>query len=46
MAGTRIDPYGQFNFLVEIDGVIHAGFSEVSGLSTDSNVMEYREGNE
>jgi phage tail-like protein len=46
MAGTRIDPYGQFNFLVEIDGVIQAGFSEVSGLSTDTNVIEYREGNE
>jgi len=45
MAG-RIDPYGQFNFLVEIDGVIQAGFSEVSGLSTDTNVIEYREGNE
>jgi phage tail-like protein len=45
MAG-RIDPYGQFNFLVEIDGVIQAGFSEVSGLSTDTNIIEYREGNE
>lgn len=46
MAGTRIDPYGQFNFLVEVDGVIQAGFSEVSGLSTDTNIIEYREGNE
>src|SRR5262245_45781501 len=46
MAGTRVDPYGQFNFLVEIDGVIQAGFSEVSGLSTDTNIIEYREGNE
>lgn len=45
MAG-RIDPYGQFNFLVEIDGVIQAGFSEASGLSTDTNIIEYREGNE
>ncbi len=44
--GTRKDPYSQFNFLVEIDGVTKAGFSEVSGLTTDSNVMEYREGNE
>ncbi|MFN7545832.1 MAG: phage tail protein [Acidobacteriota bacterium] len=43
---ARIDPYGQFNFLVEIDGVIQAGFSEVSGLSTDTNIIEYREGNE
>ncbi|HWA72758.1 MAG TPA: phage tail protein [Polyangiaceae bacterium] len=44
--GKRIDPYGQFNFLVEIDGVIQAGFSEVSGLSTDTNIIEYREGGE
>jgi phage tail-like protein len=45
-AGTRIDPYGQFNFTIEIDGVTRAGFSEVSGLTTDTNVLEYREGNE
>jgi phage tail-like protein len=44
--GTRIDPYGQFNFIVEIDGVIVGGFSECSGLSTDTNIIEYREGNE
>lgn len=45
-AGTRIDPYGQFNFIIEIDGVTRAGFSEVSGLTTDTNVIEYREGDE
>lgn len=45
-SGARIDPYGQFNFLIEIDGVTRAGFSEVSGLTTDTNVIEYREGNE
>ena len=44
--GQRIDPYGQFNFLLEIDGVTCAGFSEVSGLTTDTNIIEYREGNE
>ena len=43
-SGTRNDPYGQFNFLIEIDGVTRAGFSEVSGLTTDTNVIEYREG--
>ncbi|MBV8212247.1 MAG: phage tail protein, partial [Verrucomicrobia bacterium] len=43
---TRTDPYGQFNFLVEIDGVGTFGFSEVSGLTTDTNVTEYREGDE
>jgi phage tail-like protein len=44
--GKRNDPYGQFNFLVEIDGVIEGGFSECSGLTTDTNMIEYREGSE
>jgi phage tail-like protein len=44
--GKRNDPYGQFNFLVEIDGVVKGGFSEASGLTTDTNVIEYRDGNE
>jgi phage tail-like protein len=42
----RTDPYGPFNVLVEIDGVGTFGFSEVSGLTTDTNVAEYREGDE
>ncbi len=42
----RNDPYGQFNFVIEIDGVVKGGFSEVSGLTTDTNIIEYREGNE
>jgi phage tail-like protein len=44
--GKRNDPYGQFNFLVEIDGVVKGGFSEASGLTTDTNMIEYREGAE
>ncbi|MGH8612114.1 MAG: phage tail protein [Gammaproteobacteria bacterium] len=44
--GKRNDPYGQFNFLIEIDGVVQGGFSEASGLTTDTNITEYREGNE
>jgi phage tail-like protein len=44
--GTRNDPYGQFNFQIEIDGVVKGGFSEASGLTTDTNIIEYREGNE
>jgi phage tail-like protein len=44
--GTRNDPYGQFNFTIEIDGKTLGGFSEVSGLSQDSTAIEYREGNE
>lgn len=42
----RDDPYAGFNFLVEIDGITAAGFSECSGLTTDTDVIEYREGNE
>lgn len=42
----RNDPYGRFNFRLEIDGVVKAGFSEVSGLTTETSVIEYREGNE
>ena len=44
--GTRNDPYGQFNFTVEMDGMTVGGFSEVSGLTTDTNIIESREGNE
>jgi phage tail-like protein len=43
---TRNDPYGQFNFQVKIDGIVVAGFSEVSGLTTDTNIIEYRQGSE
>jgi phage tail-like protein len=42
--GKRDDPYQQFNFLVEIDGVARAGFSECSGLTTDTDPIDYREG--
>lgn len=44
--GDRDDPFSSFNFLVEIDGVTKAGFSEVSGLSMTTDVIEYRNGNE
>jgi len=44
--GKRNDPYSQFNFLIEIDGVVKGGFSEASGLTTDTNIIEYREGAE
>jgi phage tail-like protein len=42
--GKRDDPYQQFNFLVEIDGVTRAGFTECSGLTTDTDSFDYREG--
>lgn len=44
--GERKDPYTTFNYLVEIDGVTKAGFSEVSGLDSESDVIEYRTGDD
>lgn len=41
---SRADPYGAFNFLVEIDGIALASFSEVSGLVSETEVVEYRTG--
>jgi phage tail-like protein len=47
MAGmTRPDPYAGFRFLVEIDGVASAGFTEVSGLSAGIEPVDYREGSD
>jgi phage tail-like protein len=42
--GQRIDPYSNFNFRVEIDGITRAFFSEVSGLDSTIDMAEYREG--
>ena len=42
----RHDPYKAFNFRVEIDGIARAAFSEVSGLDSETAVIEYRVGGE
>ena len=42
--GSRVDPYRGFNFLVEIDGIAQAGFSEVSGLDASTPAVDYRQG--
>jgi phage tail-like protein len=42
--GTRTDPYRAFNFRVEVDGLTVGSFSEVSGLSSDGDAVDYREG--
>jgi phage tail-like protein len=42
--GDRNDPYLSFNFLVEIEGLVVGGFSEVTGLTIEVEVEEYREG--
>jgi phage tail-like protein len=40
----RVDPYGNFNFRVEIDGITRAAFQEVSGFDSTIDVIEHREG--
>jgi phage tail-like protein len=42
--GIRNDPYAGFGFLVEIEGLLAGGFSEVSGLQIETTVETYREG--
>ncbi len=42
----RPTPYGAFNFLVKIDGEGFGGFSDVSGLETELQMSEYRNGND
>jgi phage tail-like protein len=49
MATQRDDPYGGFNFLVELPGIIDPAatptqFAEISGLSAEVAVIEYRSG--
>jgi len=43
--GSRHDPLTSFNFIVTVENM-RAGFSEVGGLSTETDMIEYREGNE
>lgn len=40
----RQDPFRNFNFLVEIDGIAQGSFIECSGLSASTEVIEVREG--
>ena len=44
MVKQRMDPHPVFNFLVEIQGVVAGGFSEVTGLQIETEIKEYREG--
>ncbi|SRR5579883_756109 len=54
MATQRDNPYGAFNFIVSLGGAqgsgdpgtIIGGFSDASGLGTEVNYSEYRNGNE
>jgi phage tail-like protein len=42
--GRRLDPYFDFNFLVEIDGLLTGGFQRVDGLGGKINVETFQEG--
>ena len=44
--GERKDPFRNFRFLVEIDGITQAGFREVTIPDSAQDPIEYREGNE
>jgi phage tail-like protein len=42
--GERTDPFRAFNFRVEFDGLTVGSFSEVSGLTSEGDAVDYREG--
>jgi phage tail-like protein len=46
MPRRDFDPYPNFNYKLEIDGITNAGFSECSGLGIENTPIEYREGND
>jgi phage tail-like protein len=39
-----MDPYRVFNYVVEINGTQVGGFSEVTGISADTEFEDFREG--
>ncbi len=42
----RVDPYRASRYLLEIDGITRAGFSECTIPDSSQDPIEYREGNE
>jgi len=42
--GQVKDPFYNFNFLVEIDGITRAAFHEATGFDSSVDVIEHREG--
>ena len=45
MPGRR-DPFKNYSFVVEIDGIASSAFRSVSGLAAEAEVIEYREGSD
>ena len=44
-AGTRLNPYLPYNFLLELDdNLVYGGFMEVSGLESEIQLESYEEG--
>ena len=43
---ARRDPFKNYSFLVEIDGIASSAFKSVSGLAAEAEVIEYREGSD
>ena len=43
---ARRDPFKNYSFLVEIDGIASAAFKSVSGLGAEVEVIDYREGSD
>jgi phage tail-like protein len=44
MTVPRVDPFRNFNFRLEIDNLPVAAFSDVSGLTTEGDSVDYRTG--
>ncbi|UVI27381.1 phage tail protein [Paenibacillus spongiae] len=44
VAALRKDPLTSFRFHIELEGLVVGGFSEVSGLQTELETEDYREG--
>jgi phage tail-like protein len=40
----RKDPFGGYNFAVELDGITRMGFKQCSGLDSSTAATKYREG--
>jgi phage tail-like protein len=44
--GVIADPFGNYNFLIELDGISRGAFQECSGFDSTIDVIEHREGGE
>jgi phage tail-like protein len=42
--GQLVDPFRSYNFLVELDGIATASFTDCSGVGSTTEIIETREG--